>query len=171
MRRNKILLAGTLLLTAGVVLTPGIGSASAYFTTYTGAAGGRILQVGSNPDMEEEFSGWAKTVTVTNSQDSQPIYVRARAFSGGAYELNYEDGSGRWTAGSDGFYYYSEIVNAGESTAPLKVGIQGIPEEDGSLNVVVIYESTPVQYHGDGSPYADWEIRLETLGTADTAGE
>lgn len=172
MRKEKILLAAAaLILTAGVVSTPRIGTASAYFTTSTGAAGSRTLQVGSNPDMEEEFSGWTKTVTVTNGEDSQPVYVRARAFSGSAYTLSYQDESGRWSSGDDGFYYYSDIVNAGESTSPLRVGIDGIPDQGGSFNVAVIYESTPVRYHEDGSPYADWEIRLEILGTTDTVGE
>ena len=172
MRRKNILLAAAAFsLTAGVVLTPGIGSASAYFTTYTGAAGGRTLQGGSNPDIEETFSGWTKTVTVSNSEGSRPVYVRVRAFSGNAYTLQYRDDSGRWTAGEDGYYYYGDIVNAGEVTAPISVGIDGIPEEGGSFNVAVIYESTPVQYREDGSAYADWEIRLETLGTTDTVGE
>ena len=66
--------------------------------------------------------------------------------------------------------YYGDIVNAGEVTAPISVGIDGIPEEGGSFNVAVIYESTPVQYRDDGSAYADWEIWLETLGTTDTVG-
>ena len=172
MRRKEILLAAAALtLTAGVVFTPKIHSADAYFTTSTGAAGGRTLQVGSNPDIEEEFSGWIKTVIVSNGEDSQPVYVRARAFGGSAYTLQYQDESGRWTAGEDGYYYYSDIVGAGESTSPLRVGIDGIPEEGGSFNVAVIYESTPVQYHEDGSPYADWEIRLETLGTTGAADE
>lgn len=158
---KKILLA---VLTAAVALTPAVGSSSAYFTTYTGAAGGRILQVGSQPDMEEEFSGWVKTVTITNSEGSQPVYVRARAFSGSSYSLNYQDETGSWTPGNDGFYYYSEIVEGGGAAAPLKVAISGIPEGEGSFNVAVIYESTPVQYHEDGTPYADWSIKLEPLG-------
>lgn len=166
--RKNILLAAL----AGVlILTPAVGGASAYFTTYTGAAGGRTLQVGSQPDIEEEFSGWVKTVTVTNSEGSQPVYVRARAFSGSGYGLNYQDETGRWTAGNDGFYYYSDAVEGGGATAPLKVSITGIPEDGGSFNVAVIYESTPVQYRADGTPYADWNVKLEILGASGTVGE
>lgn len=146
------------------VLTSAVGSAGAYFTTYTGAAGGRTLSVGSQPDIEETFSSWTKTVTVSNSADSQPVYVRVRGFASG-HSLVYLDETGAWTAGEDGFYYYNSIVNPGEAAAPIKVGIGDIPEEEGSFNVAVVYESTPVQYQADGTPYADWEIQLEPLGT------
>ena len=29
------------------------------------------------------------------------------------------------------------------------------------FNVVVIYESTPVMYREDGTPYADWNVVLD----------
>lgn len=167
MRRKKLGLtagAAASVLAAALALVPPVGSADAYFTTYTGAAGGRTLSVGSQPDIEETFSGWTKTVTVSNSAESQPVYVRVRGFASG-HSLVYRDDSGSWSAGEDGFYYYSQIVYAGEETMPIQVGIGDIPEEEGSFNVAVVYESTPVQYQPDGTPYADWEILLEPLGT------
>jgi len=168
MRRKRIILmaeAAAFALAAVLVAMPQVESADAYFTTYTGAAGGRTLNVGSQPDIEEEFSSWTKTLTVSNAEGSQPVYVRARGFAGGEYSLVYLDETGSWTAGEDGFYYYNSILNAGEETSPLEVGIGGIPEGEGSFNVAVVYECTPVQYQADGTPYADWEVRLEPLGT------
>ena len=47
----------------------------------------------------------------------------------------------------------------------MQVRISGIPEGEESFNVAVVYETTPVQYRADGTPYADWEVRLEALGT------
>ena len=43
--------------------------------------------------------------------------------------------------------------------------IKNVPEEvtePESFNVVVVYETTPVQYDAEGNPYADWELVLET---------
>ena len=168
MRRKRIILmaeAAAFALAAAVVVMPPVEGADAYFTTYTGAAGGRTLHVGSRPDIEEEFSGWPKTVTVSNAEGSAPVYVRARGFAGSEYSLVYLDETNSWTVGGDGFYYYNAILNAGEATSPLQVGIGGIPEGEESFNVAVVYECTPVQYRADGTPYADWEIRLEPLGT------
>ncbi len=166
-RKRIILMAETAAFAVAVVLvtTSAVGMASAYFTTYTGAAGGRILHIGSGPDIEENFSGWTKTVIISNSADSGPVYVRARGFAGSEYSLVYLDETGGWTAGEDGFYYYNSILNAGEITTALQVGISGIPEGEESFNVAVVYETTPVQYRADGTPYADWEVRLEALGT------
>lgn len=167
MRRKKVMLAAEAaasVLAVALALAPAVESADAYFTTYTGASGGRVLSVGSQPDIEETFSGWTKTVTVSNSEDSQPVYVRVRGF-GSSHTLNYQDDSGKWSAGGDGFYYYGEIVNPGETADPIRIGIGDIPEGENSFNVAVIYETTPVQYMPDGTPYADWEVQLETLGT------
>lgn len=167
MRRKRLIpaaKAAASVLAVALVLAPSVRSADAYFTTYTGAVGGRTLSVGAQPEIEETFSSWTKTVTVTNSEDSQPVYVRVRGFASG-HSLVYQDESGSWTPGEEGFYYYNSIVNAGEETAPIQVGIGDIPEDEGSFNVVVVYESTPVQYQSDGTPYADWEVQLESLGT------
>ena len=71
--------------------------------------------------------------------------------------------------GSDGYYYYTPIVNAGETTTILKVLIGNVPEdvkEGDEFNVIVIYETTPVQYREDGTPYADWSVKL-TTGTTE----
>ena len=33
--------------------------------------------------------------------------------------------------------------------------------DQGSFNVVVIYETTPVLYREDGTPYADWSAKVD----------
>ena len=58
-----------------------------------------------------------------------------------------------------------KILDAGSSAQELRVEIQGVPEEvtdPESFNVVVVYETIPVQYDADGNPYADWNLKLET---------
>ncbi len=147
-----------------LILSAGAGSAWAYFTTYTEAAGGYAIQLGSQSEVTETLDSWTKHVTVTNDASSGPVYVRAKAFSGGSYPLTYSDSDNRWTLGEEGYYYYSEILLAGEASGPLDIHIDGVPQKvkDGeNFNVVVVYESTPVCYREDGTPYADWSMILD----------
>ena len=145
------------------VLAAGIGDAWAYFTTYARAQGGYIIKLGYETEIEEEFSNWEKRVVISSKSDSQPVYIRARAFCGGEYELTYSGSN--WTLGSDGYWYYNNIVYGGDHTDELRVKIENIPEnpeETPEFNVVVIYESTPVGYDAQGNPYADWTKKLDT---------
>lgn len=168
-----------------LVLGAGIHNIWAYFTTYAEAQGGYVIELGDRTHVKEEFSGWTKRLVVTSKADSQPVYVRARAFCGSGYTLAYEDTEGKWNESGDGYYYYSDILYAGESTSELSVKIDGLKlqrdtdpvtgetiytyeglEVGESFNVVVIYESTPVRYDENGNPYADWEgevLREETV--------
>jgi len=158
-------------LAAGMVLLSGMGSAWAYFTTTTSAAGGYPLNLGSSTEVTEEFSAWTKRVSIENEAGSQPVYVRARAFSGSEYELVYSDEGGLWSPGGDGWWYYGRAVGGGESTEELRVRISNAPEEpeEGSFNVVVVYESTPVRYKEDGGAYSaldsDWTAKVDSGST------
>lgn len=145
-----------------LVLGAGIGSAMAYFTTYVRAEGGMVIHLGDREEITEEFSNWTKHVVITSDQESQPVYIRARGYAGVQYDLTYS-GSG-WTDGGDGWWYYSEIVPGGGSTAPLDVKIDNVPKNaknGDSFNVAVVYESTLVRYDAEGNPYANWDEILD----------
>lgn len=164
MKRKNCLLAALVL---AVILTAGIGKAWAYFTTYAEAAGGYTIELGDRTQIREEFADWTKRVVITAEEDSkEPVYVRAKAFCGNAYTLDYSDASGKWTPGGDGYYYYGDALKAGESAEELLVHIGNIPKEakvGDSFHVAVIYESTPVRYNADGTPYADWDEVLNSV--------
>ena len=162
-------------LAAGLILTGSIGGARAYFTTYVEAQGGYPLSMGDETTVEEDFSNWTKHVAITREADSEPVYLRARAFCS-AYELTYSDGSGKWTPGGDGYYYYSDSSDLWTSVADtegeeeqvraeeLLVQILNVPSgeaEQKDFNVVVVYETTPVRYNDAGNPYADWSSTLD----------
>lgn len=165
------------LLALAMVMTAGVGKAWAYFTTYASAAGSIAISMGDETEIEEEFSNWEKRVTITNKPDSEPVYIRAKAFGGGGYSLVY--GGEGWELKEEGYYYYDKIVQGGESTSVLSVKIENVPETDvkdgTAFNVVVIYESTPVMYHEDGTPYADWNVVLDdgtsSFGEAQKEGQ
>lgn len=161
---KNILLAMTACM---LILSAGAGSAWAYFTTYTEARGGYVLRLGSQSTVTETLDSWTKHVTVTNDASSGPVFVRAKALAGSQYELAYQSAGGKWTAGEDGFYYYSDILEAGGSAEVLDIKINNVPADakDGdSFNVVVVYESTPVIYT-DGKASADWNQILDSSKT------
>ena len=164
-RRTGIILAAAAALS---ITAAGMGTARAYFTTYALVRGGFPIKVGDRTEITETFSNWTKHLQITNEAGSEPVYVRAKAFCGDAYTLEYVDESGKWSLGEDGFYYYSDIVNGGETTEELQVKILDVPvdiKDPLEFNVVVVYESTPVQYDADGNPYADWSVTLESFST------
>lgn len=158
-----------LCLTAAVTLLAGaftIENAYAYFTTYAEAKGKVLFQMGAvSTRPHEEVKEGRKIVTIENTGDYD-CYIRVKAYAGKNYELSYADGgSGKWSAGNDGYWYYSEILEAGSVSESVLVQIpkellEDI-EEETQLNVVVIQECTPVQYDDDGQPYADWNMKLD----------
>lgn len=175
MKRGKIILTTVSALAAGMILTATVGSAWAYFTTNTSASGGYALSLGHETRVEENYSNHTKHLEVTN-EGTGPVYVRARAFSGSQCVLTYE-GEG-WQAGTDGYYYYNAIVPGivtgqdgtvtKSKTTPLDVAIT-FPEnakEGDDCNVVVIYESLPVQYDEAGNALtaqaANWSAQVLT---------
>ena len=159
--RNVLLVS----LVSAMVLFAGVGKAWAYFTTYARAEGGSVIRLDYDTEIEEEFSDWTKKITISNKSGSLPVYIRVKAFCGGEYRLAYSDQSGRWGQGTDGYWYYNNIVYGGEKTEPLSVRIENIPEDaeiSAEFNVAVIYESTLVRYDKNGNPYADWSAKQDT---------
>ena len=160
--------AALALLAVLLVLCGSLRGALAYFTTYIVADGGYELRFGSEITLEEEISSWTKHLRVYNTEDSEPVFVRARAFCGSQYLLAYEAPEGGWTAGGDGYYYYEDILYGGQTARELDIHIGNVPESPESgdgFHVVVIYETTPVLYREDGTPYADWNIVLHSGST------
>lgn len=180
MNKKRIRDVGLFALAVFSVLTMGINSALAYFTTYTVAEGGYTVHLGDRTQIRESFDSWTKHLTVTNDPEAEPVFVRARAFCA-RYGFHYASASDRWTtgkggwneivpAGPDEYYYYTEMLRGGESTDVLDVVIEIPSKEEGetfdegeNFNVIVIYESTPVRYREDGTPYADWTQTLDVV--------
>ena len=56
-------------------------------------------------------------------------------------------------------------MNGGEQTDELDIKLSNIPDSavaGDSFTVVVVYETTPVLYNEDGTPYADWSVTLDS---------
>lgn len=79
---------------AGLVLVGGasVGSAYAYFTTYTEASGGVVFEMGATKtEIHEDVKDGMKIVSIENTGD-YACYVRVTAFAGSEYTLTYKDG-------------------------------------------------------------------------------
>ena len=166
MKRKSILTAIlALALLAAVAIEPAV----AYFTASATNTGAVTIDVGNRTKIDEpDVVDWVKHIVVTAKDDSVPVYVRARAYSGSTYPLEYvvPEGS-KWTEGDDGWWYYEDILNAGESTEEeFLVQITNVPKDavDGNtFNVSVVSEDVPVLYDEDGNPYADWTLTYKDL--------
>ena len=168
---NKLSKRTICLAAAAVALTGtlAVGSAYAYFTTYSEAKGNVVFELGeTRTEPHEEVIGGKKIVSIENTGDYD-CYIRIRAYAGNNYKLTYEDGgSGKWYDGKDGYWYYKDILTVGSTSKTSKTVNVILPQEllkdvtdEKDLNVIVIQECTPVQYHDNGEPYADWNVTFE----------
>ena len=155
------------LLAVVLVLSAGIGMASAYFTTYVTAKGGYVIHLNYETEIHEDVSQWTKRVSLYNREGSSPIFVRAKVFFADPYTL--EISGANWVLDSEGFYRYQLPVYGGQSTADeLLIHISGIPEDakpGDDFNVIVVYESVPALFNEDGSPDLDkaWATGDKTI--------
>lgn len=167
---KRILKRKTFWLTAAAILllgSIGISEAMAYFTTQVTAKGSYPLTLGSEIEIEEEVEDMTKHIVLVNTGEND-CYVRIKVFCGSRFTINYssaadDKGEPYWNLNeSDGYWYYRDIVPAGEKTEELLAEIE-VPEGfTESFDIVVIQECTPVLYGEDGTPYADWENRIDT---------
>ena len=164
-KKPLIMAAATLALTG----TLAVGSAMAYFTTYSTAGGGVTMNMGFTETIpNEEVDENGKHITITNTGDYD-CFVRVKAFA--PVELTYNAPDGGWTDGGDGYWYYDEVLPAGETTSHelnITYKFPSGDEKPEEFNIVVIEECTPVLYHEDGTPYADWN-HVITGDSAQTA--
>lgn len=171
MKKSSVILAALAMV---LVLGAGAGSAWAYFTTYVEAEGGCVVNLGDTTRIQEDVTYLHKAVTITSETTSQPVWIRVKAYYAEG-DLTIESSTGKWSKGEndDGWWYYADIVKAGETTDVLDVTIsvpkesinEKIPVED--FDVVVIYESTPVEYDDAGKPVpndpklVDWDKKMD----------
>lgn len=142
------------------LLTASVGGAVAYFTANASAAGQRSLSI-SKPTthVEETVVSGTKHVTVVNDADSQPVFVRVRAFCGAAYELETGSEDANWVQRGE-FWAYAQPLQPGSSTSELLIHLKNLPagtQDVRQFNIVVVEETSPVLCTPQGEPYALWD--------------
>ena len=166
MKKRTLILA---VLAVVLVLSSGIGSTVAYFTTYSSARGGYVIHLGGRTEIREDISKNRKTVQIFNRAETDddigqhPIFVRVKAFTGSDGELSYDaNTSGLWLQKTDGYWYYQKALTAGTDAKPegavtdpafiVDVKLNRELKEGEYLDVIVVHESVPAIFKGDGSP-------------------
>ena len=168
-KKPVILTAAALALTGAV----SVGSALAYFTIYTTASGGVQMDMGfTDTTIDEEIEGGTKVITIRNTGDYD-CYVRVQIFADSVIDYDAlmanTDGTG-WSLDGDGYWYYEPVLGAGASTEQLVIDYADLLPDDfqegQEVNIIVVYESTPVIYDSEGNTDADWTNKITgTTGT------
>ena len=153
-KKPLIMAAATLALTG----TLAVGSAMAYFTTYSTAGGGVKMNMGFTKTVpKEDVDENGKHITIENTGDYD-CFVRVKAFA--PVELTYNAPYGGWTAGDKGYWYYDKVLPAGKKTETelnIKYTFPSGDDKPEEFNVVVIQECTPVLYDESGNPVYDFK--------------
>lgn len=135
-----------------LVLCSTIGTSFAYFTTYVTAKGGYVIK--ASPTITEPVIDKAKNITITNSADASPIFVRVKVLCGEEFvDALTVSGDGWSYDETDQYYYYGSPLNGGESTQVLFAKIGNLPErivDNEDFNIVVVYESVLAVYNSTG---------------------
>lgn len=143
-----------ILLSLIMITVISVPSSLAYFYTYTRTQGEFTLTLNDKTVIDEEFDNKEKVVTISADDNSDAIFVRAKAFTTSNIEIKYNLGT-NWSDGGDGYYYYALPIdgktsseNIAKDADPFKVSIEfPVTAEDGDQhNVVVIYEATPALF-------------------------
>lgn len=156
MKNKRILLA---LLALALAVTTVLPAAMAYFTTNARATGTRPLKLGGSTTITETMAEWTKEVTISAEENSQPMWVRARAYPEALASITGGEG---WVDGTDGWWYFTtplanpQTGDAQIKTTVLKAEVKPVKvEEVGQIpdgfDVTVVYESAPVLYGEDGA--------------------
>lgn len=163
MKRRTHILA---LLAMVLVLGAGIGPAWAYFTDTTTVQGSLPISVEPTTTITEENGPGTKTIRIQNTSQAVNVWVRARVYA--AFELGADAAGTGWSGQINDWYEYGDPVAPGAETEPLKVTFKlkrkYDPKEnptgaqpDDEFNVIVVYESIPVEYDESGNVLpANW---------------
>ena len=137
-RINKkvILLAVSLLL----ILSAAIGGTVAYLIDQTGSIMNTFTPANVTPHINEDFNGSVKKDVQIKNDGDIPAYIRVKVVvtwkdeHGNVYgaapapgtDYTWQIPGADWVKGSDGFYYYTKPVPAGETTSVLLTACQPV---------------------------------------------
>lgn len=168
MKRKTILTLAALAL----LLTCVVSGTLAYLMTSTESVTNVFTPAKVDTDITEEFNKTVKSsVIVTNAADSIPVYVRVAVVG------NWVDAAGNivqpwtpdfdlganWIQGSDGYYYYKQVVPVGGKTSDL-LGSDITTKANDGLHLEVVVMQQAVQAEPKNAVNELWGVDPETLG-------
>ena len=152
-----------------LILSMGVGSAIAYFTSNTNSLGSHEMNLEfAYAEIIEKVEPGLKEIVIENTGNVD-CYVRMRAFAGTGCNLTYSGSADSNMATIDGwiqegdYYKYVGGENGGilkpdEKTTSIYVHFTA-PADASEYNVIIIQECTPVLYNNNGESYADWDAK------------
>ncbi len=164
-KRIRLLAFVSLLL----VVALSVESSLSYFYTYTEAKGQFNVSLNDESEIEEPTPEIGIKHLIIESTGKDPIFVRVHAFApkNEIYDLKKESMDAGWSFNSsDGFYYYDQKLDSGQSIDILfDIDLPEDAKAGEEYNVVLVYEATPALYSPDRGWYADWN-KIIPPGTA-----
>ena len=151
MKNRRLLITAICLV---MCLAVSIGLTVAYFTDYESAKGGAVIHLSGRTEIEEDFDGNDKLVTVTNTSDGEvDMVVRVMAFGENLAYAPEKEGEWIQDSKSDNIWYYHKVLKKDESTSVLRVEVSGKVTADDPLDfeVTVVDEAQRAIYTQDGS--------------------
>ena len=135
-----------------------VPSAMAYFTTYARVKGTKPVSLKEVVRLKEEEISGNKRVTIRADRDSDPVFVRVRAYASAEIEglMDYVYESGEWNETADGWFEYRKVLMPGEE-ATMDIEIDKLNLEMTQFNVIVVYEYIPAISDGNGGYVKDWD--------------
>ena len=140
------------LLAVMLLIISSVGATVAYFSDTDKAEGAAVLNLKGESRIDEGDKDF-KEITVTNT-GKPDLIVRVRLFGVDTAKMDVSVPEG-WAEGSDGWYYYKNILASGQDTgSPITVKMKGslsekeIAELGDSFEVTVVHEATPLVYDG-----------------------
>ena len=136
---------------AVLCLSVSIPASLAYFSDYESAAGGAVMRLGGETDLDEGSDKTDKHIVIQNTGETNMI-VRLAIFGPEKYmTISHENGdASAWEKIGD-FYYYKKVLLPGEKTpqidAILKAEWKG-KQPDYDFQITVTHESAQAVYNG-----------------------
>ncbi len=166
MKYKKYLLAMAALVLVAVTAVP---VSMAYFTDTESAQGGFQVSLGDiSHEPRENVEGMTKMISIDNTGD-YPVFVRVKAEAPDGVNVAIADGTDSgWTLKDDGYYYYSEVVEAGKSTPENGLKLEIKPNDDftgDSFDVIILSECSRALFDESGAAYADWTTTTTSKDT------
>lgn len=162
MKLKKYMLVAAAFLMIGAA---GVAPTMAYFTDTKEVIGGVLVSLGdSKLTPHDSAEGLLKTVAVENTSQYD-AFVRVKAIYSENFSatLTEEAKANGWSVNEDGYYYYSDIIAAGETSKELKLQIEVKDETIADqFNVVIVEEATKVIYDAEGNTSCDWNSKVMT---------
>ena len=146
----------TILAVLGIVLclSVSVGGAMAYFTDYEDASGGAVLRLGGETEIDEGSDARNKHIVIRNTGETNMI-VRVGIFGNDNEEYLTVTPEAGWITGSDGFYYYGQVLTTdeeGNTTSAIDAVLkdewkkgESHPDLTG-MEITVVHESTQAVY-------------------------